>query len=227
MSTALAGRPEVGTAFGHGGAEPFDHAIRTGGGGVALVPHPDSGQPRTVLDVSAYLAPATDEERRALEESTGPLLDVGCGPGRIVRAAIDARRLALGIDISPAAIARATADGLPVLRRSVFDPLPAEGSWGAVALFDGNIGIEGDPRALLERCAELLMPGGRLLVETHAEHDRDHRFEARLLHPAGGESGWFPWAEAGAITVLSLTAALGMSATTASHGARTFVVATR
>lgn len=237
MSTALTGRPQTGhpqtAVFGRGGGEPFDQAIRSGGGQVMLVPRADGGHRRqhdaraTVLDVSAYLAPATAAERRTLDASTGPVLDVGCGPGRIVRAAIDAGRLALGIDVSAAAIAHATADGLPVLRRSVFDRLPAEGSWGAVSLFDGNIGIEGAPDALLERCAELLAPGGSLLVETHTDHDRDHRFEATLRHPSGRESDAFPWAEAGALTVLALTEALGMSATTVRHGARTFVVATR
>lgn len=227
MSTAEAWQPTPGAEFGSGGAHPFDHAIRTGGGRLSLVPRTRSGRPATILDVSDYLAPATVDERRALDETAGPLLDVGCGPGRIVHAAIDAGRLALGIDISRAAVARATADGLPILHRSVFDPLPSEGSWGAVTLFDGNIGIDGDPQRLLRRCAALLAPGGRLLVETHPEHDRDHRFEARLVHPAGGRSGWFPWAEAGAVTVAAAVNSLGMATTTVTHGARTFVVATR
>ena len=213
--------------FGHGGGEPFDRAIRSGGGTVALVSRHRGGSARSVLDVSAFLAPATDDERRALSVTEGPLLDVGCGPGRIVRAAIDAGRLALGIDISRAAVAHANADGLPVLRRSVFDPLPAEGSWGAVTLFDGNVGIDGNPPALLARCADLLGQGGRLLVETHPEHARDHRFEAKLEHPTGGASGWFPWAEAGSAAVLSTAIELGMTARTATYGARTFVVATR
>lgn len=226
MTTALVDRSGEHAGFGHGGGEPFDRAIRSGGGPLALVPR-RRGSARIVLDVSTYLAPATDEERRALSATEGPLLDVGCGPGRIVRAAIDAGRLALGIDISRAAVSHATADGLPVLRRSVFDPLPAEGSWGAVTLFDGNIGIDGNPVALLTRCAELLGKGGRLLVETHPEHERDHRFEAKLEHPTGGASGWFPWAEAGSATVLATATALGMTAMTATYGERTFVVATR
>ena len=49
--------------------------------------------------------------------------------------------------------------------RSVFQPVPGEGGWDTVLLADGNIGIGGDPVALLTRCRELLAPAGRVLVE--------------------------------------------------------------
>ena len=35
----------------------------------------------------------------------------------------------------------------------MFEPLPGEGRWGTVLLLDGNVGIGGDPVALLERAA--------------------------------------------------------------------------
>jgi hypothetical protein len=62
----------------------------------------------------------------------------------------------LGVDVSPAAVARAKGAGGAVLRRSVFDRLPAEGRWGTALLADGNIGIGGDPHALLRRVRDSL-----------------------------------------------------------------------
>jgi hypothetical protein len=58
------------------------------------------------------------------------------------------------------------------LRRDVFDPLPGHGRWRNVLLADGNIGIGGNPVALLRRCGELLGPDGRLHVELAAPGTR-------------------------------------------------------
>jgi SAM-dependent methyltransferase len=101
----------------------------------------------------------------ALAAAAGPVLDIGCGRGRFVRAAIMGGHLTLGIDISESAVRIAQGHGLPVLCRSVFQELPGEGTWGTALLLDGNIGIGGDPVALLRRCAELVRDDGRILVE--------------------------------------------------------------
>jgi hypothetical protein len=77
-------------------------------------------------------------------------------------------RLALGIDPSPAAATEAARRGAPVLQRSVFGPLPGEGRWGSALLLDGNVGIGGDPVALLDRVRALLRPGGVVLAELAA-----------------------------------------------------------
>ena len=77
------------------------------------------------------------------------MLDVGCGPGRIVAALTDHGRLALGIDIAEHAVALTRGRGTNALRRNVFDPLPGEGRWATVLLLDGNVGIGGDLDALL------------------------------------------------------------------------------
>ena len=114
-----------------------------------------------------------------------------------------------------------------MLHRSVFDPLPAEGTWGAVALFDGNIGIGGDPAVLLARGSELLRPGGRMIVETHADPKRHASFLAQLVHPAGARSAWFPWAEVGARAATRIAHSLGMDAATVALEGREFVLATR
>ncbi len=50
----------------------------------------------------------------------------------------------------------------------MFAPLPGEGRWGTALLADGNIGIGGDPVALLRRLREVLDPRGRIVVELAA-----------------------------------------------------------
>ncbi|MEU6239329.1 SAM-dependent methyltransferase, partial [Kitasatospora sp. NPDC047058] len=87
--------------------------------------------------------------------------------------------------------------GGAALCRSVFDRLPGEGRWGGALLADGNVGIGGDPAALLERCAELLAPGGTLLVEVAGEVV-DERCTARVEGPDGRLGPPFPWARVGA-----------------------------
>jgi hypothetical protein len=50
----------------------------------------------------------------------------------------------------------------------VFRPLPGEGRWATALLLDGNVGIGGDPVALLRRLRELLGPDGRVVAELAA-----------------------------------------------------------
>lgn len=157
-----------------------------------------------VLAVERFLAPADATDRAVLARSRGPVLDVGCGPGRMVRAALLAGRPALGVDVSPAAVRRAAAAGLPVLHRSVFDPLPREGSWSTVLLLDGNIGIGGDPARLLSRVAALLAPDGVVLAECHPRARRDRLFDAVLVDADGRAGEPFGWAEAGTATLTRL-----------------------
>jgi SAM-dependent methyltransferase len=95
----------------------------------------------------------------------GPALDLGCGPGRLTAGLNRLGRPALGIDLSAAAVLLARLRGAPALRRDLFDPLPGHGRWHDLLLADGNIGIGGDPAALLRRCRELLGRDGRVHVE--------------------------------------------------------------
>jgi SAM-dependent methyltransferase len=181
--------------FGSGGAQPWAAALRGGPPALELVPL-DPAERSEPLDVQRWSAMADAADLAALDGLRGPLLDVGCGPGRMVRAALDAGMQAWGLDADPAAVATCRAAGLPVLRRSVFDPLPLEGSWASLLLLDGNVGIGGDVTAMFTRCAELLRPGGALVVEAHPDPTRDVAALWRV-RGAAGDSDPFPWSQVG------------------------------
>ena len=65
--------------------------------------------------------------------------------------------------------------GGAALRRDVFDTLPGEGRWETALLADGNVGIGGDPVALLRRLREVLDPRGRVVAEVAAPGTPPHR----------------------------------------------------
>jgi len=130
------------------------------------------------------------------------VLDVGCGPGRLVVALGALGLPVLGIDVSEAAVARTVTLGGQALRRSVFEPLPAEGRWGTALLLDGNVGIGGDPRTLLDRMAQLLAPGGLLIAETLPDPDVDERVRVHVTDARGAAGSPFPWARLGTPALL-------------------------
>lgn len=149
---------------------------------------------RRVLPMGAWHAMPTAEELSVLDGLEGPVLDVGCGPGRIVEALAARGVAALGIDVAPAALAAAAERRAPVLDRSVFDRIPGEGRWATVLLLDGNIGIGGDPRSLLVRIRALLGPGGVSVVEVEPPGSHSGSDIVRL-HTGDVDPGpWFPWA---------------------------------
>jgi SAM-dependent methyltransferase len=148
------------------------------------------------LDLERWNRPPGADEAELLANALGPVLDVGCGPGRHVLELGRRGVMALGVDITPAAVAMAHLRGALVLRRSVFDRLPGTGRWGSALLVDGNVGIGGDPAALLRRIAALLRPGGRALVEVAGPGQRSRRVEVRV-ESAAGAGPWFPWAIVG------------------------------
>ncbi|MFG1603268.1 methyltransferase domain-containing protein [Actinoplanes sp. NPDC049265] len=129
----------------------------------AFLVHGPSGE--MTLDPAVWCRDDVPGDATLIEACTGPTLDVGCGPGRLTAALAGAGRVALGIDLSAAAIRLARRRGATVLRRDVFDPLPGTGRWEHVLLADGNIGIGGDPPRLLDRCRRLLTRDGRLHLE--------------------------------------------------------------
>jgi len=207
---------EAAATFGAGNLEPYDNALRRGSGMLRLheatagIRRADARPAR--IDVERFLAPADHGDIEAIAHIHGPVLDIGCGPGRIVKAAIGSGHLTLGIDVSSVAIGIARDQGLPVLRRSVFEPIPAEGRWATALLFDGNIGIGGDPVALLERCAQLVLDEGRgrILVETHPDPEHHTTISGIIVDEFERESLPFPWAEVGVVALRSCAAAAGL-----------------
>ncbi|MFJ6614467.1 class I SAM-dependent methyltransferase [Streptomyces sp. NPDC091289] len=191
------------------GADPYANALRTGRGPLFLRRSDGWLLP---LDVERWCSDAGSADLSALHRCEGPVLDIGCGPGRLVAELASLGHRALGIDVSEAAVARTRGLGGAALLRSVFDPLPGEGRWGTLLLLDGNIGIGGDPAALLERAADLLGAGGLLIAET-APVDVDERVRVRLDDGRGGPDGRtapaadgaaepFPWARIGTPALL-------------------------
>lgn len=144
------------------------------------------------LDAARWIGPLRDADHRVLDLVDGPVLDVGCGPGRHVSAVAARGLLCLGIDVSEPALVRARGRGVPVLERSVFDRVPGAGRWGTVLLLDGNVGIGGRPAALLRRVRALLRPYGRVLVELAP--DGVPSPGARVRFELDGDLGpWFEW----------------------------------
>jgi SAM-dependent methyltransferase len=144
------------------------------------------------LDVRRWIAPADRVDEALLDRALGPVLDVGCGPGRHVSSLLDRGVEALGIDTSPTAVRLARGRGARVAHQSVFDAVSDAGAWRSALLLDGSIGIGGDPEGLLQRVASLLSERGRLLVETgHPQQPTEH-LDVRI-ETAASCSSWFRW----------------------------------
>ncbi|MET8856009.1 methyltransferase domain-containing protein [Streptomyces sp. NPDC004579] len=162
-------------------ADPYAEALGSGRGPLFLRRTDGWLLP---LEVERWCARADAVDLQVLAYCEGSVLDVGCGPGRLVAELAARGRPSLGIDVSEAAVARTVRLGGRALHRSVFEPLPGEGRWGTALLVDGNIGIGGDPAALLRRTAELLAPGGLLISETVTGADIDERVDVRIVRAA-------------------------------------------
>lgn len=179
------------------------------------------------LDVDRWWADADAIERSLLETLADPVLDLGCGPGRIVAALAEDGRVTLGVDVSERAVGEARRRGAAVLGRSVFAPLPGENRWALVVLFDGNIGIGGDPVVLLRRVARLLAPGGTALIEVDPPGVVSEQLTVRI-EVAHHRGPWFAWARVSADHIADrLTAAGLVPAGIDCHNGRWFARATR
>jgi len=193
--------------FGAGGSEPYATALR-GGDLLYLRDTRERASRPIIMDVSRWNADADAADLTLLGSVTGPLLDVGCGPGRMVRAANRLGLHALGLDVSATAIEIASGFGGSYLEGSVFDAVPGEGMWQTVLLVDGNVGIGGNIPALLARCRDLLSRTGEIVVELHRDADHEEHYTAEVVDSSGGHSALFPWAEIGLERLVALLPSL-------------------
>lgn len=121
-----------------------------------------------VLPISEWATPADGADTQLfLDRCTGPTLDVGCGPGRLVGALLDRDYPVMGIDVSAEAVRQTRQQGSPAVHGDVLsDSYDGDARlWQHIILADGNIGIGGNPVRLLRRLAQQLQSDGTVLVE--------------------------------------------------------------
>ncbi|OMC37641.1 methyltransferase type 12 [Mycobacterium sp. GA-1841] len=151
-------------------------------------------------------------DHAVLSLCSGPTIDLGCGPGRLVTDLLRRGVPALGVDQSAAAVELARRGGAPVLRQDLFGPLPGAGWWQTVLLADGNIGLGGDPWRVLRRAGELLSSTGSCIVE----------FDSAVRGVCAGwvrletvqmVGPWFRWASVGVDCAAKLAEDVGLTLT--------------
>ncbi len=164
-----------------------------------------------LLPTDVWLRQADRSDEAMLRLCHGPTVDIGCGPGRMAQALAQRGQVVLGIDLVPEAVRLSLGRGVATLQRDVFDPIPGEGRWDTALLADGNIGIGGDPVALLARVRELIAPQGRVVVEVAPPGTgiltRHVSLETQL-----GRSEPFPWTQVGTDAIAAVAGAAGLRA---------------
>ena len=75
---------------------------------------------------------------------------------------------------------------------------------------DGNIGIDGDVGAVLQRCRALLAPGGTIIVEVDPRPAWHQTRRVRLTTDIGGHSADLTWTRTGAAAVRRLAGQLDL-----------------
>lgn len=164
------------------------------------------------LPVHLWRREADAEDLALLDLCRGHTVDLGCGPGRMAAALARRGHVVLGVDVVREAVDQALARGVSALRRDVFARLPGEGRWHTALLADGNVGIGGDPEALLERAGELVLAAGRVVVEL-AGPGVPATTEWAVLTCEGVRSAPFRWSTVGVDDISDLAAAAGFTTT--------------
>jgi SAM-dependent methyltransferase len=187
--------------------ELYEHALA--GRARPQIEHADGTRSPLQVDNWLHIRPG---DASLVERCQGPTLDVGSGPGRLTVALAERGIPALGIDVTPYAVEIARTAGALTLLRDVFGRVPGTGRWMTVLLADGNIGIGGDPVALLRRVTELITPLGQALVEVQPPGTAMREEQVRLCHGTTASS-WFPWAYVGVDQIAEIAKGADLSTT--------------
>jgi 2-polyprenyl-3-methyl-5-hydroxy-6-metoxy-1,4-benzoquinol methylase len=91
------------------------------------------------------------------------ILDIGCSSGRLL-ASLTGLYRCFGYELNETAARQAEAKGITILTRAELETVP-KSSYDAVVMVDLFEHLQ-DPLRLLKRCAELLKPGGWLVLVT-------------------------------------------------------------
>jgi SAM-dependent methyltransferase len=169
----------------------YEEALRGAPEGAGTLHAVGEDGSRRRLPLGRWLGTPDAAEETVLGRAVGPVLDLGCGVGRHVVALRRRGVRAVGVEISPVAVAIARERGAEVIEASAFEH-PTTSEWRTVLLLDGNIGIGGDAARLLRRCGALLAPGGAVLVELEPPRTASRAGRVRL-EGARAASGWIPW----------------------------------
>lgn len=145
----------------------YERALRDGG---ELLLHL-AGRAPTALPVARWLGSADAVDRQVLAGVCGPVLDLGCGPGRHL--GLLARRgiPALGVDRSSVALDLAARHGQDLLRVDVLAWEPPLAAFKTALLLDGNIGMGGRPESVLTTVRHALASDGVAIVELGDDAD--------------------------------------------------------
>jgi SAM-dependent methyltransferase len=184
--------------------EVFDAALAAPRSRLALARADGGHQP---LPLARWHGPATAADLAVLALAEGPVLDVGCGPGRHLEALAARGVPSLGLDISATAVRLARRRGARAVRGSIWTLQPGPRRWRTVLLLDGTIGLDGRPAALLRRVGALLAPGGSVLLEVAAAGGPG---PVRLIGPRGPSTA-FAWAAVGWEQLDRLAASAGFA----------------
>jgi 2-polyprenyl-3-methyl-5-hydroxy-6-metoxy-1,4-benzoquinol methylase len=109
------------------------------------------------------------------------VLDLACGEGRHSLAAAALGAQVIGIDRDPAKLATARERAAAARLTIDWRQLDLEGEWPELGTFDAVLVFNYLDRASMPRILGLVAPGGRLMMETFLEAQRD--------------SGWGPTSE--------------------------------
>lgn len=117
------------------------------------------------------------------QAGTGPVADLGCGPGHVAGYLAQRSATVIGLDLSPAMCAAARSRIGPVVAAADLAALPlAAGSLSALVCWYALIHLDADQRAAAyAEFARVLRPGGQACIAFHTRDADTATGHARVL----------------------------------------------